>query len=31
VLARTYKTLIWEQTRAVQRLRHQLLGYFSPR
>ena len=28
VLARTHKTLIWERTRAVQRLRHQLLGYF---
>ena len=28
VLARTRKTLIWERTRAVQRLRHQLLGYF---
>ncbi len=28
VLARTHKTLIWERTRAVQRLRHQLLGYY---
>jgi transposase len=28
VLARTHKTLTWERTRAVQRLRHQLLGYF---
>jgi transposase len=28
VLARTHKTLIWERTRHVQRLRHQLLGYF---
>ncbi|MGH3125371.1 MAG: IS110 family transposase, partial [Streptosporangiaceae bacterium] len=28
VLARTHKTLIWERTRAVQRLRHQLLDYF---
>jgi transposase len=28
VLARAHKTLIWERTRAVQRLRHQLLGYF---
>ncbi|MGH3273016.1 MAG: IS110 family transposase, partial [Streptosporangiaceae bacterium] len=28
VLARTHKTLIWERTRAVQRLRHQLLEYF---
>jgi hypothetical protein len=28
VLARTRKTLIWERTRHVQRLRHQLLGYF---
>jgi transposase len=28
VLARTHKTLVWERTRAVQRLRHQLLGYF---
>ena len=28
VLARTHKTLIWERTRATQRLRHQLLGYF---
>jgi transposase len=28
VLARTHKTLIWERTRQVQRLRHQLLGYF---
>jgi hypothetical protein len=28
VLARTHKTLIWERTRAVQRLRHQLLAYY---
>jgi hypothetical protein len=28
VLARMHKTLIWERTRAVQRLRHQLLDYF---
>jgi transposase len=28
VLARAHKTLIWERTRQVQRLRHQLLGYF---
>jgi transposase len=28
VLARTHKTLIWERTRAVQRLRHQLCEYF---
>src|SRR5206468_10800916 len=28
VLARTHKTLIWERTRQVQRLRHQLLSYF---
>ena len=28
VLARTHKTLIWERARQVQRLRHQLLGYF---
>jgi transposase len=28
VLARAHKTLIWEKTRQVQRLRHQLLGYF---
>ncbi len=28
VLARTHKTLIWERTREVQRLRHQLLEYF---
>ena len=28
VLARTHKTLIWERTRQVQRLRHQLLGYY---
>jgi hypothetical protein len=27
-LARMHKTLIWERTRQVQRLRHQLLGYF---
>ena len=29
VLARTHKTLIWERTRQVQRLRHQLLEYFA--
>jgi hypothetical protein len=29
VLARTHKTLIWERTRQVHRLRHQLLGYFA--
>jgi hypothetical protein len=28
VLARTHKTMIWERTREVQRLRHQLLEYF---
>jgi transposase len=28
VLARTHKTLIWERTRAVQRLQHQLREYF---
>ena len=28
VLARTHKTLIWERTRHVQRLRHQLLAYY---
>src|ERR1700691_6028537 len=28
VLARTHKTLIWERTRQVQRLRHQLLEYY---
>jgi transposase len=28
VIARTHKTLIWERTRAVQRLRHQLREYF---
>ena len=28
VLARTHKTLIWERTRQVQRLRHQLREYF---
>ena len=28
VVARTHKTLIWERTRAVQRLRHQLREYF---
>jgi transposase len=28
VLARTHKTLIWERTRQVQRLRHQLRDYF---
>jgi transposase len=27
-VARTHKTLIWERTRAVQRLRHQLREYF---
>jgi transposase len=27
-LARTHKTMIWERTRAVQRLRHQLREYF---
>jgi transposase len=27
-LARTHKTMIWERTRQVQRLRHQLLAYF---
>ena len=27
VLARTHKTLIWERTRQVQRLRHQLREY----
>jgi hypothetical protein len=27
-VARTHKTLIWERTRQVQRLRHQLLDYF---
>ena len=31
VLARTHKTLIWERTRQVQRLRHQLLGYLPRR
>ncbi len=29
VAARMHKTLIWERTRQVQRLRHQLLGYFG--
>ena len=29
VLARTHKTLIWERTRQVQRLRHQLREYFA--
>jgi transposase len=29
VLARMHKTLIWERTRQVQRLRHQLLDYFA--
>ena len=29
VVARTHKTLIWERTRQVQRLRHQLREYFS--
>jgi hypothetical protein len=28
VVARTHKTLIWERTRQVQRLRHQLQEYF---
>ena len=28
MLARTHKTLIWDRTRAVQRLRHQLREYF---
>ena len=28
VLARTHKTMIWERTREVQRLRHQLREYF---
>src|ERR1700760_3642010 len=28
VLARTHKTMIWDRTREVQRLRHQLLQYF---
>ena len=28
VLARTHKTMIWERTRQVQRLRHHLLAYF---
>ena len=28
VVARTHKTLIWERTRTVQRLRHQLREYF---
>jgi hypothetical protein len=28
VLARTHKTLVWERTRQVQRLRYQLLEYF---
>jgi transposase len=28
ILARAHKTLIWERTRQVQRLRNQLLGYF---
>ena len=28
MLARTHKTMIWERTRQVQRLRHQLLEYF---
>jgi len=27
VVARTHKTLIWERTRQVQRLRHQLREY----
>ncbi len=29
MLARTHKTMIWERTREVQRLRHQLREYFS--
>jgi Transposase len=29
VVARTHKTLIWERTRQVQRLRHQLREYLS--
>ncbi len=28
VVARAHKTLVWERTRQVHRLRHQLLGYF---
>ena len=28
MVARTHKTLIWDRTRAVQRLRHQLREYF---
>ena len=28
VVARTHKTLMWERTRHVQRLLHQLLGYY---
>jgi hypothetical protein len=28
VVARTHKTLIWERTRQLQRLRHQLREYF---
>ena len=28
VLARTHKTLIWDRTRHIQRLRHQLREYF---
>jgi transposase len=28
VLARTHKTLIWDRTRQLRRLRHQLRGYF---
>ena len=31
VVARAHKTLIWERTRQVQRLRHQLREYFPPR
>ncbi len=27
-MARAHKTLIWERTRQVQRLRHQLLDFF---
>ncbi len=29
VLARTHKTLIWDRTRHIQRLRHQLRQYLS--
>ena len=31
VLARTHKTLIWERTRHIQQLRHQLREYFPRR